>query len=136
MPADLHPRASGRRRVPRAERGASSAEAALALPFVVVLVFSIVQGAVTMHAGTIAQAVAQATFEVARSFDASVDDAIAAGTSVAEAAGSSLGDVAIQVVRTETLVEVKVTGTAPSLIPGMPVGVDRGTSGPRERWVD
>lgn len=118
------------------ELGASAVEAALVLPVVLALLFAIVQGAVTLHAGTVASAVAQSTLEAARAYDAVIDDALAAGYATASATGTALDDVRIEITRTDTTVTVTVRGTAPSLVPGMPVHVERGATGPRERWVE
>lgn len=119
-----------------AERGASSVESALVLPALVVLFFGIVQGAVTLHAGTIAQATAQATFEEARLYGADLDDAIATGLAVASSSGTALTGVSIEVSASSTTIVVTVRGTAPSLIPGVPLAVDRTVTGPVERWVE
>lgn len=118
------------------ELGASAVEAALVLPLLFVLFFSIVQGAVTLHAGNVAQAAAQAAFEAARLYDGTAEAGLAMGQATASSAGTALSDVHIDVTVGATTVEVSVTGNAASIVPGMPVTVERSVSGPRERWVD
>lgn len=117
------------------ERGASSVEAALVLPVLLVIFFGIVQGAITLHAGNIAQASAQSALETARLYDGSTANAMAAGLATASDAGDALTDVEVTVELEGTLVEVTVTGTASSIVPGMPVIIERTVSGPREHWV-
>lgn len=118
-----------------AERGASSVETAIALPVLIMLVFGIVQGAVVLHAGNVAQGAAQAAVEEARLYGADLEDAAASGFHVAASSGSALTDVTIDIAVSETTVVVTVRGTAPSLVPGMPLDVQRTVSGPIERWV-
>lgn len=105
------------------------------MPVLILMFFAIVQGATTLHAGTIAQAAAQATYEAARLADASLDDALATGRTTATGAGDALSDVDIVIENDADTVTVTVTGTALSLVPGMPIGVERTVSGPREQWV-
>lgn len=122
-------------RRPRNERGASSVEAVLVFPALVVLFFGIVQGAVVLHAGNIAQAAAQAAFEEARLYGADLDDAVATGFAVAGSSGDALTSVTVEVEASDTVVSVTVSGVAPSFVPGLPVAVERTVTGPVERWV-
>ncbi|GGA67848.1 hypothetical protein GCM10011490_18050 [Pseudoclavibacter endophyticus] len=134
-PPERHPIITGGATCARDERGASSVEAALVLPVLLVLFFSIVQGATTLHAGNVAQAAAQAAFEEGRLLGGSAEDAIAAGLRSAAASGTALTGVTVDVAITETTITVTISGSAPSLVPGIPVHVERTVSGPRERWV-
>lgn len=116
------------------ERGASSVEAVLVFPALLVLFFTIVHGAVYLHAGTIAQAGAQAAYEEARLYGATEEAGATAGYATIAAAGSGLEGATVLVARTGDSITVTVSGTAPSLLPGLPLGVTRTVTGPAERW--
>lgn len=118
----------------RSELGASSVEAALVFPVLMLVFFAVIQGAATLHSGNVAQASAQAAFESARLYDGSLETALEVGYATAAAAGHALTDVDVVIDITATTVAVTVRGSAPSLVPGMPVAVERTVTGPRERW--
>lgn len=120
----------------RSEHGAASAESALVFPFLLALFFVIIQGAVTLHAGNLAQSVATATLESARAYDGSIETALDIGYGIAGSSGGALSDVSINVVRSDSSVTVTVTGKAPSLVPGMPLVIEWQVTGPRERWIE
>lgn len=128
-------RVAGQRRRADHEVGASTVETALVMPVLLLVFFAIVQGAISLHAGTIAHATAQAVYEAARLHDASLDDAIVAGHITAANAGDALTDLEIEVQVDGGTVTVTVTGAASSLVPGMPIMIERTVSGPREQWV-
>lgn len=116
------------------ERGASSVEAALILPALLLVFFAVVHGAAFLHAGNIAQATAQAAYEEARLFDGSAGAGAAAGYATSAASGGGLENVVVLVDRGTESVTVTVTGQAPMLIPGLPLEVERTITGPAERW--
>lgn len=119
-----------------AERGSQSVEGILIIPVLFGIFFVIIQGAVWLQAGNIAQSAASSAYNEARLYQATSSDGIAAGNATAAQAGSILGNVEVAVARTPTTVTVTVTGTAPSLIPGFVTNVERTVSGPTERWVN
>lgn len=106
------------------------------LPVLFGVFFVIVQGAVWLHAGNIAQAAASSAYNAARLFDAGAADGVAAGTASAEQAGTVLDGAVVVVDRTITTVTVTVTGNAPTLVPGWDTHVERTVSGPVERWIE
>ena len=118
------------------ERGAMSVEAVLVLPVFLLIVFTIINGAVWLHAGNIAQSAASSAYNAARLFDATSNYGVIAASPIAQQPGSVLSNAQVSVNRTATTVTVTVTGTAPTLVPGFNVDVERTVSGPTERWVD
>lgn len=117
------------------EYGASAVETAIVMPVLILIFFAIVQGAVTMHAGTIAHATAQSTYEASRLHDATIENALSVGQATATQAGDALQSVEILIDIDADTVTVTVTGVAVSLVPGIPITVERSVTGPREQWV-
>jgi len=111
-------------------------EALIVLPILFGVFFVIVQGAVWLHAGNIAQAAASSAYNAARLYDAVAADGVAAGTASAQQTGTVLDAAVVVVDRTTTTVTVTVTGTAPTLVPGWDTHVERTVSGPVERWIE
>jgi Flp pilus assembly protein TadG len=123
------------RREGASERGSQTVEAIIVLPVLFGVFFVIVQGAVWLHAGNIAQAAASSAYNSARLYDAVAADGVAAGTVSAQQTGTVWDATVVVVDRTLTTVTVTVTGTAPTLIPGWDTHVERTVSGPVERWI-
>ena len=124
------------RREGASERGSQTVEAIIVLPILFGVFFVIVQGAVWLHAGNIAQAAASSAYNAARLYDAVAADGVAAGTASAQQTGTVLDGAVVVVDRTMTTVTVTVTGTAPTLVPGWDTHVERTVSGPVERWIE
>ena len=124
------------RREGASERGSQTVEALIVLPVLFGVFFVIVQGAVWLHAGNIAQAAASSAYNSARLYDAVAADGVAAGTVSAQQTGTVLDAAVVEVDRTMTTVTVTVTGNAPTLIPGWDTHVERSVSGPVERWIE
>lgn len=123
------------RREGASERGSQTVEAIIVLPVLFGVFFVIVQGAVWLHAGNIAQAAASSAYNAARLYDAVAADGVAAGTASAQQTGTVLDGAVVVVDRTMTTVTVTVTGNAPTLVPGWDTHVERTVSGPVERWI-
>jgi Flp pilus assembly protein TadG len=123
------------RRAGASERGSQTVEAIIVLPVLFGIFFLIVQGAVWLHAGNIAQAAASSAYNSARLYDAGAADGVAAGTATSQQAGSILTAAEVAVDRSATTVTVTVSGNAPTLIPGWDTRVERTVSGPTERWI-
>ncbi|PPF32661.1 TadE/TadG family type IV pilus assembly protein [Pseudoclavibacter sp. AY1H1] len=124
-------------RTPReGERGSYSVEAIMVLPALLVIIFAIIQGAAFMHAGNIAQAAAQTAYEQTRQLNGTVSDGISAGLDAANSGGEALAHANVNVTRTATDIDVTVTGEAPSILPWIPLHVERSITGPVERWVE
>ncbi|MFC5928615.1 TadE family protein [Cryobacterium melibiosiphilum] len=128
-------RTTAPRRGSGAERGSQTIEALLILPVLFGIFFVIIQGAVWVHAGNIAQAAASSAYNAARLFEATPDDGIAAGNATATGSGMVLSGAVVTVGRTPTEVSVTVTGNAPTLVPGWNTAVERSVTGPVERWI-
>ncbi|POH64610.1 MULTISPECIES: TadE/TadG family type IV pilus assembly protein [Cryobacterium] len=123
------------RREGASERGSQTVEALIVLPILFGVFFVIVQGAVWLHAGNIAQAAASSAYNAARLYDAVAADGVAAGTASAQQTGTVLDGAVVVVDRTITTVTVTVSGNAPTLVPGWDTRVERTVSGPVERWI-
>ncbi|POH71197.1 TadE protein [Cryobacterium zongtaii] len=123
------------RREGASERGSQTVEAIIVLPVLFGVFFVIVQGAVWLHAGNIAQAAASSAYNAARLYDSVAADGVAAGTASAQQTGTVLDGAVVEVDRTMTTVTVTVTGNAPTLVPGWDTRVERTVSGPVERWI-
>lgn len=118
------------------ERGLQSAEAVVIIPVFLGIVFAIINGAVWMQAGNIAQSAASSAYNAARLYDGTSSDGVLAGEAIANQPGSVLTDVQVTVQRTPNTVTVTITGTAPTLVPGFEAQVERTVTGPTERWVN
>ncbi|WP_235006417.1 TadE/TadG family type IV pilus assembly protein [Nocardiopsis sp. JB363] len=116
----------------RSDRG--SAEALFVLPVVFVMVLAVVQVGLWAHAQHRAQTVASQALSAARAFDGSTF----AAYERAEQAHDQLGGSVLRAMRVEAdrnadQARVRVSGQAPSLLPGARVPVSSEVSGPVER---
>lgn len=132
--------ASSRRRFLRrgdAQRGDASVENVLIFPVFAVMIFAIIQLAIWMDAGNVAQAAATTAMNASRAYQSDSTNGINAGYSFLRTSGSSLTGPNVSVNRTATDVTVTVTGTSLTIIPGLfPTQVTRSVTAPVERWVD
>lgn len=118
------------------ERGSSAVEAVVILPFLFLIFFTIIQGTMVLQAGNAAQSVASAAYNAARLYGASDGDGVAAGNALLGDLESTLTNAQVVVERNGQTVTVTVTGQAASLVPGVPLDVERTVYGPTERWVE
>lgn len=123
------------RHVVRDERGFETAETAIVLPALLLIILAIVQGALWYHGTNLVQASAANAYEAARLYDATTADGVNAGTATAEQAGGMLTNVTVDVDRTATEVTATVTAITPGLLPGVNTTVTKTITGPIERWV-
>ena len=123
------------RQVMRDERGFETAETAIVLPVLLLLILGIVQGGLWYHGTNLVQAAAVNAYESARLYGATSADGINAGTTTAEQTGGMLTDITVSVTRTGTEVTATVTATTPGLLPGVNTTVTKTITGPVERWV-
>lgn len=129
--ATASPAHAGRR---GSERGSALIEMVIVFPLFVILLFSIVQGAVWYSARSAAQAAAATALNAARTYQSDSSDGIAAGEAfLARKSIVSGGHVSVS--RSDTIVTVTVTGRSVSLVPGLPLDVSSTVTGPVERWV-
>ncbi|MEU3214189.1 TadE/TadG family type IV pilus assembly protein [Nocardiopsis alba] len=115
----------------RSDQG--SAEALFVLPLAFVMVLSVVQVGLWAHAQHRAQTVAAQALSAARAFDGTT----AAAYERAEQAHDQLGgnvlrEVQVEAERGPEQARVRVSGQAPSLLPGARVPVSSQVSGPVE----
>ena len=116
------------------ERGSSAVELVIAVPVLLLLIFSIIQFTLVWHAEQVAQDAASQALAAARIQHGSQ----AAGQAQAEqvldqVAGGSLPTRSVTVQRGPTQVQVEVTGTAESILPFITLHVHAEAAGPVER---
>ncbi|MER5870514.1 TadE family protein [Streptomyces sp. NPDC002044] len=120
------------------DRGESSIQMAIVFPFVILVTVAVVQAAMWIHARSIALTAAREGVAAARTYQSpdSVGAARARET-LGRIAGDSLRGAAVSTGgSTVTDVTVTVTGSAPSMLPGLSgLSVSQTASAPRERWT-
>lgn len=110
---------------------------AIVFPFVILVTVAVVQAAMWFHARSIALTAAREGVAAARVYQAP-DGAGAARAreTLGRIAGDSLAASTVSASGSTTEVRVTVTGTAPSLIPGLSgLHVSQSAGAPRERWT-
>lgn len=119
------------------ERGSATLELAVVFPVFLLLLISAVQAGLYFYARAIALSAAQEGVQAARLQQHTVDDGVTAARSYAmHAGGGSLHAVVVDTTgSTATSVRITVTGTAPSLLPGIDLGVSQQAAGPVERFT-
>jgi Flp pilus assembly protein TadG len=122
----------------RGDRGSASLEIVVLFPAVLALVFGLLQGALWLHARALAGAAAQEGVRAARAETGTPETGRAqAADLIADAGG---GDVLlgaqVQVTADAARVQVVVTGTSVSLLPGIAgLRVEQSAAGPVERFT-
>lgn len=117
------------------ERGSAAVEGIMVIPAVLLIFFGLIQGVVVLQANNVAQTAASTAYNSARLYDASTEDGVNAGNEALTQAGTILTGTTVTVQRGAETVTVTVTGTAATLIPGLPATISRTVTGPTERWV-
>ncbi|MEU4095901.1 TadE/TadG family type IV pilus assembly protein [Streptomyces sp. NPDC026673] len=118
--------------------GEASIQMAIVFPFVILLTLAVVQAGMWFHARNIALAAAREGVTAARTYRATdTDGAPRAREALRRIAGDSLRDPSVSTAGSGTeSVRVTVTGTAPSLLPGIAgLRVTQSATSPRERWT-
>jgi hypothetical protein len=119
------------------DRGDASVSMAIVFPFIIALTIAVVQASMWYYARTIALTAAREGVTAARLYQA----APAAGTARAREtlqriAADNLRDAQVTSSGTATGVRITVTGSVPSMLPGMPgLHIAQSASAPRERWT-
>lgn len=132
MPRHLPPAALGQQ---RRERGAASAELAVATPLLLLLVLLIVQFAVWLHAVHIADAAVDQALADARARGGTATAGRAQARMVLAEIGGVLVDPTVRVTRGAATARVVVSGTAETVVPGLSLPVRATAQGPVERFV-
>ncbi|MFJ3840575.1 TadE/TadG family type IV pilus assembly protein [Streptomyces sp. NPDC090054] len=120
------------------DRGESSIQMAIVFPFVILITVAVVQASMWFFARNIALTAAREGVAAARVYQAPESAGAArARETLGRIAGDSLNDLTVSTSgSTATEVRVTVTGTAPSLIPGLSgLSVSQSAGAPRERWT-
>ncbi|MEU6496849.1 TadE family protein [Streptomyces sp. NPDC046984] len=121
----------------RDDRGDTSIQMAIIFPFVLLATVAVVQASMWYYARQIALTAAREGLTAARAYQSSPATGQSQARDVLErTAGDSLRGYSISVSNNGQRVRVQVSGTALSMIPGMPgLQVSQSASGPVERWV-
>jgi Flp pilus assembly protein TadG len=125
-----------RRRRGEGDEGAVSVELAVIFPAVLLLILAAVQAGLVFHARHLAQAAAQEALRAARQYDGSTRAGSQAATGLlSRAAGDLLVARTITISRSPTQADVRITGHALSLLPGVTLTVTAHAAGPVERFT-
>ncbi|MFM9499724.1 TadE family protein [Streptomyces galilaeus] len=121
----------------RDDRGDTSIQMAIVYPFVLLATIAVVQASMWFYARQIALTAAREGLTAARAYQASPADGTARAHEVLErAAGDSLRGYSVSVTSNGQRVQVQVSGSAMSMIPGVSgLQVSQSASGPVERWT-
>ncbi|MFE9933675.1 TadE/TadG family type IV pilus assembly protein [Streptomyces sp. NPDC005533] len=120
------------------DRGESSLQMAIVFPFVILLTVAVVQAAMWVHARNVALTAAREGVAAARTYQSPEGaGADRARETLGRIAGDSLRAPTVSTAgSTATDVRVTVTGSAPSMLPGLSgLSVSQSASAPRERWT-
>lgn len=119
------------------ERGDANVEMIIVFPVFAAMFFAVLQGAIWLDAGNIAQAAANTAYNETRTYDGTAGEGTAAGYDFINAKGKGLEGPNVAVNRTAENVTVTVTGRSLTLIPGwFGTEISRTVTGPVERWVN
>ncbi|WP_405933675.1 TadE/TadG family type IV pilus assembly protein [Streptomyces sp. NBC_00827] len=121
----------------REDRGDTAIQMAIIYPFVLLATVAVVQASLWYYARQIALTAAREGLTAARAYQATPADGAAQAQDVlGRTAGDSLLGHSITVSSSGQRVRVQVSGTAQSMIPGVPgLQVTQSASGPLERWT-
>ncbi|MFF3991432.1 TadE/TadG family type IV pilus assembly protein [Streptomyces sp. NPDC001797] len=121
----------------REDRGDTSIQMAIVFPFVLLATIAVIQASMWYYARQIALTAAREGLTAARAYQAGPADGAAQARSVlGRTAGDSLRGYSVAASTTGQRVHVQVSGTALSMIPGVPgLTITQSASGPAERWT-
>ncbi|WP_406451530.1 pilus assembly protein [Streptomyces sp. NBC_00876] len=125
-------------RRPLDDRGDSSIQMAIVFPFVILLTIAVVQVSLWYYARNVALTAAREGVAAARVYESGPDAGAARAKDVlGRIAGNSLlGPTVSTGGSSAERVRVQVSGSAPSLLPGVPgLTITQSASGPVERWT-
>lgn len=128
-----------RSRLPRSlvsDRGAGTLELVVVFPVVLLLIFTIIQAALFYHAKNVALAAAQEGVRAATAFQASGSAGSTRARGFLGTAGAgALKSPRVRQERRNRQVTVTVSGSAPSIVPGVDLAVRQTATGPQERFT-
>nr|WP_190093015.1 TadE family protein [Streptomyces melanogenes] len=110
---------------------------AIIFPFVLLATVTVIQASLWYYARQIALTAAREGLTTARAYHSTPAEGAAQARNVlARTAGDSLHRYSVAASTDGQRVRVRVSGTAPSILPGVPgLRVTQSASGPLERWV-
>ena len=121
-----------------AEQGSLSVEAAVLLPLVLVLTFTIIQGGLWFHATSLCQGAAQAAVRAGRVIDAPAGTGANAGMAyLSSVGGGALTSPTLTETRTATTLTATCVATAPMVVPvaGLDLTVRESSQAQLERFT-
>jgi len=131
-----HRQRAGWAAVDSADRGSASAETAVVLPALLVLILLVVQTALYAHARNLTQSAAQEGLRAARLRAGSAAAGQSAARSfLAATAGTLLTSPTVSAARSPTTATVTVDGHAAAVVPFLDLAVHSTAAGPVERFV-
>ncbi|MEU9737450.1 TadE/TadG family type IV pilus assembly protein [Streptomyces sp. NPDC048002] len=121
----------------REDRGDTSIQMAIIFPFVLLVTIAVIQASLWYYARQIALTAAREGLTAARTYQSSPADGTARAHDVLQrTAGDSLTGYSVTVSSDGERVRVRVSGTALSMLPGVPgLQITQSASGPLERWT-
>lgn len=121
----------------RDERGDTSIQMAIIFPFILLATVAVIQASMWYYARQIALTAACEGATAARAYQSSPGDGAARARAVlGRTAGDSLHGYSVSASSDGQRVRVQVSGTALSMIPGLPgLHITQSASGPVERWT-
>jgi Flp pilus assembly protein TadG len=121
----------------RDDRGDTSIQMAIIFPFVLLATVAVIQASMWYYARQIALTAAREGATAARAYQAGPGDGAAqAGSVLGRTAGDSLRNYSVSASSNGQRVQVQVSGTAMSMIPGVAgLQVTQSASGAVERWT-
>jgi len=121
----------------REDRGDTSLQMAITFPFVLLATLAVLQACLWYYARQIALTAAREGATAARTYQSSPADGAAQARSVlGRTAGDSLHGYRVTASGTGQRVRIEVSGTALSMIPGVPgLQIKQSASGTVERWT-
>ncbi|MFF4755267.1 TadE/TadG family type IV pilus assembly protein [Streptomyces sp. NPDC002514] len=121
----------------RDDRGDTSIQMAVIFPFVLLATVAVIQASMWYYARQIALTAAREGLSAARVYQSGPGDGAAQARNVlGRTAGDSLSGYSVSASSNGQRVRVQVSGTALSMIPGIPgLQITQSASGPVERWT-
>jgi Flp pilus assembly protein TadG len=119
------------------DRGDASLQMAIVFPFILLTTIAVIQASLWYYAREIALTAAREGLTAARAYQSSPADGTARAQEVlGRSAGDSLHGYGVTASNDGRRVRVRVSGTALSMIPGLPgLTITQSASGPLERWT-
>jgi Flp pilus assembly protein TadG len=120
----------------RDDRGEAVTETVIVVPALILLIMVVIQFGLWYHAQHVVQAAAQEGARAARAEGATANDGLERAMAfVAQVGGDSVNGAEVTSDRSADGVTVRVTGTAPAVVPGLRLGVRAAAVSPLEEFT-